>query len=69
LKEALGSLDEFEGLYRSVVAGFYGTVIALSAVFQGLNAFYYFTRRKHIDAYLRETPVWVQEIQRMTSSA
>jgi hypothetical protein len=44
-------------------------VIALSAIFQGLNAVYYFTRRKHIEAYLQETPAWVQEIERMTSAA
>jgi hypothetical protein len=68
-EEALGSLDEFEGLYRSAVVGFYGSVILLSAVFQGFNAIYYFTRRKHIDAYLQDTPAWVQEIQRMTSAA
>jgi hypothetical protein len=67
-EEALGSLDEFERLYQSLVVGFYGTVILLSASFQGCNAVYYFTRRKHIEAYLRETPAWVQEIQRVMSA-
>ena len=69
LEAALGPLDGFDGLYRSLVVGFYGTVIALSAVFQGFNAVYYFTRRKHMAAYLQETPTWVQEIDRMTSAA
>jgi hypothetical protein len=69
LESALGPLDEFEGLYRVIVVGFYGTVITLSAIFQGLNALYYFTRRKYVNAYLRETPAWVQEIERVTSAA
>ena len=69
LENALGSLDGFDGLYRSFVICFYGTVILLSAVFQGLNAVYYFTRRKYVEAYLRETPAWVQEIERVTSAA
>jgi hypothetical protein len=69
LKDALGSLDGFDSLYRYVVVGFYTTVVSLSAIFQGLNAFYYFSRRKHIESYLQETPTWVQEIERMTSAA
>jgi hypothetical protein len=69
LEAALGSLDQFEGLYRLIVAGFYGTVIILTALFQGLTALYYFRRRKYVSAYLRETPAWVQEIERTTSAA
>jgi len=68
LQEALGSLDEFEDLYRLVVVGLYGTVFVLSVIFQGLNALYYFTRRKYINAYLQETPAWVQEIERMSAN-
>ncbi|MEX2309367.1 MAG: hypothetical protein WD738_17340 [Pirellulales bacterium] len=69
LVTALGSLDEFDGIYRRVVVAFYGAIISLSALFEGLNAFYYFTRSKHVDAYLQETPAWVQEIEQMTSAA
>ena len=68
LANALGSMD-VEQLYRSLVLLVYGTVIALSLVFQGLNALYYFTRRRHVEAYLRETPQWVLELQRATSTA
>ena len=42
----------------------YGGLIAGTLVFQGLNSFYYFTRRKHLEAYLIETPEWVVELQR-----
>jgi hypothetical protein len=44
----------------------YGTVIVLSIIFQGLTACYYFTRRKYVEAYVRETPQWVLDVQRMT---
>jgi hypothetical protein len=66
-EQALGPLDGYDSLYRSFVVLFYGTVILFSAFFQGLNAVYYFTRRKHLDAYRRETPAWVQDVQRMAS--
>ncbi len=67
--EALGSGEGFDGLYRELLIAIYGTVIALAAVVQGLNAVYYFTRRKYIVAYLRDTPAWVQEFERLTVAA
>ena len=68
LANALGPMD-VEQLYKSLVLVVYGTVIALSLVFQGLNALYYFTRRRHVEAYLRETPQWVRDLQRATGTA
>ncbi|MCO8124683.1 hypothetical protein NHH03_23290 [Stieleria sp. TO1_6] len=50
-------------LYRTFVIGFYATVIALTVIFQGGNAFYYFTRRKYIVAYREQTPQWVQDFR------
>ena len=69
LTDALGSLEEFEGAYRLLVVAVYGTVILLSCVFQGLNAVYYFSRRKHILAYLRDTADWVLQVQQLTASS
>lgn len=66
LAEAIGSLDGFDALYKLAVVAIYGTVIGLSAVFQGLNALYYFTRRKYVLSYVQETPGWVIELQRTT---
>lgn len=43
LAEAIGSLDGFEALYKTLVVALYGTVMLLSAIFQGLNSLYYFT--------------------------
>jgi hypothetical protein len=67
LGEALGSLDDVEFLYKGVVLAFYGTIIALSVVVQGLNAFYYFTRHKHVVACLQDTPEWVLDLERRAS--
>jgi hypothetical protein len=72
LKGAVGSLEGLEGLeylYRTLVAAIYGSVILLSVVLQGANAVYYFTRRRLIENYLRETPAWVLDLQRATQMA
>jgi hypothetical protein len=42
----------------------YGTLIAVAIFGQGGTALYYHTRRKHLDAYLRETPPWIVDAQR-----
>ena len=67
--DILGRLDGFETLYEQLIVVVYGAVIVLSLVFQGLNAFYYFTRRRHIESYLRETPSWVLDLQRSMTPA
>jgi len=67
LATVLSSFDQIDYLYRFLIVAVYGTVIVLSVVFQGLNALYYFTRGKHIEAYVRETPGWVLDLQRMTT--
>ena len=64
MKELLGAGGGFDILYRQFVIGFYGLVILLTAIFQGGNAYYYFTRRRFIESYVRETPVWVRDLQR-----
>ncbi len=69
LKSVLGSPEQLRRLTQTLVLAVYGSVIGLSGIFQGLNAVYYFTRRKHIDAYLQKTPPWVVTLQRSTSVA
>jgi hypothetical protein len=70
LTEATGSADadamlaDFAGLESSLMHGFYGLVLIGSVLMQGLTAVYYFTRARHMRAYLRETPEWVVELQR-----
>lgn len=69
LARVLGSSEQFDFFYKAIVVAVYGTVILLSGIFQGLNALYYFTRRKHVESYLAETPDWVVDIQRTTAAA
>jgi hypothetical protein len=67
LERTLGSMGQVDYLYRATVVVFYGTVIFLALIFQGLNAVYYFTRRKYVVSYLAETPDWVMEVLRTTA--
>ena len=62
LRAAFDSVEGFDEIYRLVVAAFYGTVFLLSAIFQGGNAIYYFTRRRHVEAFLQKTPAWALQL-------
>ena len=55
-------------LHKTVTLAVYGTVAMLSCVFQGSTAAYYFTRSRHLRAYVKETPDWVLDLQRATSN-
>jgi hypothetical protein len=68
LADARGALGQFDALYKGLVVIIYGGVIASSLVFQGLNALYYFSRRKQIEAYVRETPPWVLNLQSLMAA-
>jgi len=57
----LGSIDQ---LYKTISLAIYGGLIAGTLIFQGLNSLYYFTRRKHVQTFLRETPEWIVQLQR-----
>jgi hypothetical protein len=63
LDAALGTTGGFTGMVKTISYAFYGVVIALSAVFQGGNALYYFTRRRHVEDFVAETPQWVRDVQ------
>ncbi len=64
LRQTLGSVDE---LYRLGAVAIYGGVILLILPYQGLMAWYHFSRAKHLHAYLDQTPDWVTEMQRATA--
>jgi len=59
-----GPLGSIGQLYKTISLAIYCGLIAGTLIFQGLNSLYYFTRRKHVEAYLRKTPEWVVELQR-----
>ncbi len=65
LASMLGSIGS---LHRSVTLAVYGGLIVGSVLFQGLTALYYFSRAGHLRAYLDQTPPWIVELQRHTSS-
>ncbi len=67
LRAIFDSVDDLDQAYRILIVAVYGIVIVLSAIFQGLNALYYFTRRKHVKAYVQNTPDWVLDLQRLSS--
>jgi len=57
------SIDSAIDTWGSVVVyGFYSLVILASIGFQGGMAIYYLTRRKHIEAWNRETPPWIRRL-------
>lgn len=68
LAEVLDSVDGLDQIYKLIVLAVYGSVIVLSVIFQGWNAYYYFSRRKHVEAYVHETPSWVIDVQRATAA-
>ena len=45
-----------------MIYGFYGLVIVASILSQGGLALYYFTRRRRLEAFTRETPEWVRRL-------
>jgi len=64
LTELLG--DGVDELLQSLTLILYGAFIVATAIFQGLNAYYYFVRAARIRDYVRSTPPWVLDLQRST---
>ncbi len=64
VEESLGSVSAIESLARQIVILVYGSVIVLTLLFQGGNALYYFSRRKHVEQLLAQTPDWVLDLHR-----
>jgi hypothetical protein len=54
--------DQADRLAPMIAYGFYSLVIVLSCFFQGGLAGYYFTRRKHIETFNRQTPPWIRRL-------
>jgi hypothetical protein len=62
-RELLSMVGDLEGLYKTATLALYGGAIGLSVLFQGSNALYYFTRRRHVEDFIAETPQWVRDVQ------
>lgn len=57
-------LGPIEELTRLIVLAVYAGVIAVALLAQGGLAVFYFSRVKHIRAYLTQTPDWILQMQR-----
>lgn len=65
MTEVLELLGEgTEELVQSLTLTVYAVVIVATAIFQGLNARYYWLRVSRIRDYVRDTPPWVLDLQR-----
>ena len=64
--ELAGTLEPLGDLIAFVTVLVYGLVTFFSAIFQGLNSWYYFSRAKLLREYVRDTPDWVIQMQRLT---
>ncbi len=60
-------LRPYEELYRTLTVAAYGALICFTLLFQGLNALYYWTRRRPLIRYLQTTPRWIVQLQRKTN--
>ena len=60
-------LSEMGTLHTVVTVVVYSSMIVLSILFQGLNAWYYFSRQKLLQAYLSETPPWIIDLQQQVN--
>lgn len=56
-------LQPYEHLTTKLVQGFYLAVIVGTLLTQGFTAVYYWSRQKHLRAYLTETPDWILQLQ------
>lgn len=57
------------GYIQDLMVTGYAAAILLTLLFVGFNARYYHRRTAMLEEYLRETPPWVVELQRATTSA
>jgi hypothetical protein len=56
-------LAPFRELERTIYAAVYGSMMLAAVLGPGGAAWFYSTRTKHVDHYLRNTPKWIIELQ------
>lgn len=59
--------SNLDTVVRVLVVVVYGAVMVASFLTQGGMALYYFTRARHVRAYLDKTPDWVLELHRLVT--
>jgi len=58
-------LEPIDRLQRAAVIAFYTLLIGFSLLAQGCMSAYYFSRRRHLLAYMNRTPKWVLDMLRV----
>jgi hypothetical protein len=64
LADAGGAVGDTNDQLSAATDIFYCGLMAFALLVQGGTAMYYFSRRKHLQRYLEETPDWIQQMQR-----
>jgi hypothetical protein len=59
-----GATDDIHDQLSTATETLCGGLIAVAMLVQGSTAIYYFSRQKHFQKYLTETPDWIQQMQR-----
>ncbi len=62
LSQIAGLTNDIDALVMVAVYGFYSLVILLSISLQGCLAWYYFSKRKQLEAIQRATPPWIRRL-------
>lgn len=65
--QAVPILNSIAQMQTTITLGVYGSLIIGSIIFQGTTAWYYFTRARHIQAYIEQTPQWVIDLQQASA--
>ena len=55
---------DVQSLARTIGWLIYGTLAAVAIFFQGGLALFYFSRHKHMEKYIADTPAWIVQAQR-----
>ncbi len=61
--EMQSMFQPYDALYTYATIAVYAAIGLFGLIFQGGTAWYYFTRKKYIEKYLRETPDWIVKLQ------
>jgi len=52
-------------LSRTIIIALYGSIAVFAIVAPGLTAWYYLSRAKHLDRFIKDTPPWVVQVLRL----
>jgi hypothetical protein len=62
--DAAEMVQSLDSLTHTATAAFYALLIGVALLVQGGTALYYFTRTRHVRAYVHATPPWIIELQK-----